>query len=174
MAKSRGIHTKPVDGHSIEWLTPEWIIDALGPFDLDPCAHPKQPWKTATTMIAPPQNGLKVKWSDYGVAFVNPPYGRALTSWARKTAKEGNAFLLVPARTEVLSWFVPYVWRKASAILFLRGRLYFRKPDGSMLGNAGHGSIIAAYGEECKERLRTCDIPGMFVDLEFCEEIGKD
>ena len=27
---------------SDEWYTPKWIIDALGPFDLDPCAPSEQ------------------------------------------------------------------------------------------------------------------------------------
>lgn len=26
-----------------EWLTPKYIIDALGPFDLDPCAPIQRP-----------------------------------------------------------------------------------------------------------------------------------
>ena len=30
-----------------EWLTPKHITDALGEFDLDPCAPIVRPWETA-------------------------------------------------------------------------------------------------------------------------------
>ena len=31
------------------WLTPKWVMDALGVFDLDPCAAPHpRPWPTAS------------------------------------------------------------------------------------------------------------------------------
>lgn len=35
-----------------EWLTPKGIIDALGPFDLDPCFSDPRPWDTATIHFA--------------------------------------------------------------------------------------------------------------------------
>ena len=34
-------------GRSEVWITPPWILRALGPFDLDPCAADQQPWPTA-------------------------------------------------------------------------------------------------------------------------------
>lgn len=40
----------PFTGRTIghpEWLTPRNIVDALGPFDLDPCAPIVRPWPTA-------------------------------------------------------------------------------------------------------------------------------
>lgn len=34
-----------------EWYTPRWLIDALGPFDTDPCAPPQEvrPFEIAPT-----------------------------------------------------------------------------------------------------------------------------
>lgn len=29
------------------YITPKWIIDSLGNFDLDPCTPPIMPWPTA-------------------------------------------------------------------------------------------------------------------------------
>lgn len=29
------------------WLTPKYIIDSLGPFDLGPCTPDMMPWETA-------------------------------------------------------------------------------------------------------------------------------
>lgn len=59
---SRGIHSKPVRGLSNDWLAPPELIRALGSFDLDPCAHPKQFYRTAKRMIAPPHDGLAIEW----------------------------------------------------------------------------------------------------------------
>ena len=30
-----------------DWITPRWLIEALGQFDLDPCACIPQPWPCA-------------------------------------------------------------------------------------------------------------------------------
>lgn len=58
------------------WLTPKWILDALGPFDLDPCVpNGGMPWRTAKEMVTKTQNGLSVDWEDKRV-WLNPPYGR--------------------------------------------------------------------------------------------------
>jgi hypothetical protein len=80
-------------------------------------------------------------------------------------ADHGNGVALIPARTEVESWFWPYVWEAADAVLFLRGRLYFHKPDGTLRGNAGHGSALAAYGEANAETLLDCGIEGKRIRL---------
>lgn len=160
---SRGIHSKPNNGKTNDWLTPPEIIQALGTFDLDPCAHPKQFYRTAAKMIAPPNDGLHAEWS--GRIWLNPPYGSQLRSWINRLSCWGNGIALVPARTEVESWFWPYIWEAADAILFIRGRLYFRKPDGSKRGNAGHGSVLAAYGKQNVKALQSSKIAGQFIKL---------
>ena len=45
-----------------DWYTPKWIIDTLGPFDLDPCAPVAPLWKTANRMVNKVQDGLKTEW----------------------------------------------------------------------------------------------------------------
>jgi len=93
------------------WLTPPELIQAAGPFDLDPCAYEKQPWSTAFTMYKlPEQNGLLLPWE--GCVFCNPPYGPEVEKWARRLALHDNGLLLVFARTETLS-FRP-VWHFAT------------------------------------------------------------
>lgn len=160
---SRGIHTKPNGGATVEWLTPPEIIEALGPFDLDPCAHPSQPWATAKHMSTLPVDGLTLDWA--GSVWLNPPYGRAIADWLAKLAAHGDGVALVPARTEVEAWFWPHIWEAATAVLFIRGRLYFRKPDGSKAGNAGHGSVLVAYGRKMAGRLLASGIEGKFITL---------
>lgn len=159
----RGIHTKPNDGETIEWLTPPDIVSALGRFDLDPCAHPKQFYRTAKIMIAPPADGLTAQW--VGRVWMNPPYGGVIKEWLERLASHGNGIALVPSRTEVERWFWPFIWEAADALLFLKGRLYFRKPDGSVQGNAGHGSVLAAYGQRNMASLRNSGIAGRFFVL---------
>lgn len=142
---TRGIHSRPNRGASIDWITPPEIIKALGRFDTDPCAHPLQFYRTARTMIAPPTDGLAEPWR--GRVWLNPPYGhQVIERWLARLHDHGNGIALVPARTEVERWFWRYVWESAHAVLFLRGRLYFHRPDGTKQGNAGHGSVLVAYG----------------------------
>lgn len=45
-----------------EWYTPKWIVDALGSFDLDPCAPENRLWNTAKRHITPSEDGLKTEW----------------------------------------------------------------------------------------------------------------
>jgi len=159
---SRGIHSKPNNGATNDWLTPPEIIEALGTFTLDPCAHPNQFYRTAKRMISLPDDGLRANWS--GRVWLNPPYGNQLRYWIKKLAEHGNGIALVPARTEVESWFWPYIWERANALLFLKGRLYFRKPDGTKLGNAGHGSVLVAYGKRNVSSLSKSGIAGRFIE----------
>jgi hypothetical protein len=160
-AMNRGIHTKPNTGLAVDWITPPKIVRALGRFDMDPCAHPQQFYQTARIMISPPCDGLLHKWR--GRIWLNPPYGGKLFAWLYRLAEHGNGIALVPARTEVESWFWPFVWEAADAILFLRGRLYFHRPDGTTNGNAGHGSVLAAYGQKNIDALRRSGIVGRLV-----------
>lgn len=58
-----GSHTKPNQGDTNTWLTPAFIIKALGAFDLDPCAAPSpRPWPTAKYHIELPEDGLAESW----------------------------------------------------------------------------------------------------------------
>lgn len=50
-----------------EWYTPKEIIDALGKFDLDPCAPMRPLWRTARVMYNKEQDGLKQKWEGKGM-----------------------------------------------------------------------------------------------------------
>jgi hypothetical protein len=47
---------------SDDWITPQYIIEDLGPFDLDPCASLTQPWATAKTMFTKQVDGLSQPW----------------------------------------------------------------------------------------------------------------
>lgn len=144
------------------WLTPPEIITALGPFDLDPCSAPEpRPWPTADRHICLPENGLTATWA--GRVWLNPPYSRDAVHWLRKLSEHGQGTALVFARTET-SWFVEYVWKRSTSLLFLDGRIYFRYPDGTRPKfNAGAPSVLVAYGEHDSDRLRHSGLAGTFV-----------
>ena len=147
-----------------EWLTPPYIINALGPFDLDPCAPVVRPWATAYTHYDINDNGLNLEWA--GRVWCNPPYGKQSSQWLAKLAHHGNGIALIFARTET-AMFVEHVWRSADALLFIEGRLYFHHANGKRSRlNAGAPSVLIAYGIEMVGRLRNCEIPGKFIRLE--------
>ena len=163
---SRGIHTQPNQGETTDWLTPPDIIHRIGEFSLDPCASVDQFYATADTMISRPDDGLLHTWHDYGSVWLNPPYGAKNSDlWMGRMAEHGNGVALIAARTET-EWFRRYVWDAATGLLFLHGRLHYHLPDGSRAkGNAGHGSVLVAYGAKWASSLIASGIAGHVVWL---------
>lgn len=145
-----------------EWLTPPHILDALGAFDLDPCSPIDRPWPTAAHHYTVADDGLAQPWR--GRVWCNPPYGLEADKWLDKLAKHGRGVALIFARTETRSW-VQQVWGKASAVLFIYGRLHFHHVNGERAAaNSGAPSALVAYGDADAEVLRECGIAGAFVD----------
>lgn len=141
------------------WLTPPHILDALGSFDLDPCAHPD--WPTATRRICLPEDGLAADWE--GRVWLNPPYGAQTWAWLDRLADHGQGTALIFARTETAG-FTETVWGRADAILFLSGRLHFHRGDGIRAkANSGAPSALIAYGEEDVKVLQRCGLSGVLV-----------
>ena len=72
-----GSHQQSV-GKSQIHITPRWIIDRLGPFDLDPAAANPRPWACAATNWS--AHGLERDW--FGLVYLNPPFDRyEVGSW---------------------------------------------------------------------------------------------
>lgn len=147
-----------------EWLTPPDILHGIGcKFDLDPCAPINRPWATASTHFTIEDDGLRRKW--YGRVWCNPPYGRETGKWLSKLADHGSGFALVFARTETKMFFKE-VWNRATALLFVEGRLHFHHSSGERAkANAGAPSVIIAYGAEESRILQGCKIKGMYISL---------
>jgi hypothetical protein len=148
-----------------EWLTPPNIIKALGEFDLDPCSPIKRPWSTAKHHYTIEDNGLTKEW--FGRVWLNPPYGNTMNLWLNKMANHGNGIALTFNRSETDQFF-RYVWNKADAILFIKGRLRFYHVSGEKGGNAGCGSVLIAYGSNNVEALKKCGLGKLLIirDLE--------
>lgn len=137
------------------WITPRWLIERLGPFDLDPCACDPQPWPCAAKSWT--ENGLLRPW--HGLVWCNPPYGKAMTDWLDRLAAHGSGIALVFARTETAAFFQS-VWPCAPLLMFLRGRLTFHYPDGTQApANSGGPSVLIGYGPIAEQRMtRNADL----------------
>jgi hypothetical protein len=146
-------------GASQSWITPRWILDALGPFDLDPCSADPRPWDRASVNWS--ERGLERPW--HGRTWLNPPFHRyQVAQWVQKLAAHGHGTALLHARTEA-EWFEP-VWQKATAILFLADRIYFHYPDGRRAeANSGALACLIAFGEQDARALKQSGIAGYFV-----------
>ena len=95
------------------WETPRALLETLvtvfGRFDLDPCAPRKTRARVkARVHLTQEDDGLSLPW--HGTVFVNPPYGRTLSSWvakAHREVQEGRArtvVALLPARPDTSYW----------------------------------------------------------------------
>ncbi len=148
-----------------EWLTPPEILIALGAFDLDPCAPIARPWDTAAKHYTILDDGLSLDWQ--GRVWLNPPYGPHTGAWLDKLACHGTGTALVFARTETDAW-VTHVWPRASAVLFLAGRLNFHHVSGARArANAGAPSALIAYGWDDAAKLKTSGIHGKWIPLNY-------
>ncbi len=158
-----GSHQQTV-GNTQTWITPKWIIDTLGPFDLDPAAALPRPWDCATANYHEGIggiNGLDTPW--FGRVWLNPPFDRyQVRAWIKQMSNHQNGTALLHARTEA-EWFEP-VWDGASAILFLADRLYFHYPDGRRAeANSGAPAVLIAFGAYDADRLKASNIAGYLV-----------
>lgn len=133
--------------------TPKWLLECLYQvfiFDLDPCSdkgtydNPNVEAFTHYTI-----KGLERPW--FGTVFMNPPYGREIPKWFARAAdnclahhannKAKTVVCLVPARTDT-RWWHDHI-RKASFIVFIKGRLKFGDAENS----APFPSAIVVFGE---------------------------
>lgn len=128
---------------SEEWATPADFFAALDDefgFTLDPCATRHN--AKCRTFYTKTDNGLVQDWGHHTV-FCNPPYGRDIGEWVKKSflaAKAGaTVVLLVHARTDT-RYFHDWIYGKAE-LRFVRGRLKFG--DGRQ--SAPFPSLVAIY-----------------------------
>lgn len=143
------------------WQTPLGLVQALGQFDLDPCADAQAPTRLAKTGFTVSDNGLVCEW--FGRVFMNPPYGSSAKRWLKKLADHGNGIALIPPRVGS-HWFHDLVFAKCDAIMFLRGRIAFIDPQTQqpVKGNNAD-SILVAFGPDNVEALRVSGLPGVVV-----------
>ena len=145
-----------------EWLTPPYILEALGGFDLDPCAPEFRPWDMAKVHYCKEQDGLSQKW--FGRVWCNPPYGRQTFDWLKRLAEHKNGIALIFARTETKG-FHSEVWRKAHSVFFFLGRLKFHYPDGAQGDCANAPSCLVAYNADNTDAIKKSGLNGKLIIL---------
>jgi hypothetical protein len=145
------------------WLTPPSMVEALGHFDLDPCSAENMPWRITDRYYTEKDDGLAQQWE--GRVFMNPPYGPKLDPFLHKLAQHGDGIALVFARTETRAFF-RNVWGIADAIMFLKGRVKFYRPDGTQGQSSGSPSCLIAYGQNNVDALYESGLEGFIIRLE--------
>jgi phage N-6-adenine-methyltransferase len=133
--------------HDDQMYTPQFVLDWLGPIDLDPC------WDERS--LVRPQfyidergNGLAYGWDVEGLTFVNPPYSEQ-ARWIAKCAEEGakgrKVVALVQAKPGERVW-MEHVWPTAEIVAVLKGRLTFVRPEGIKSQSATFNSALVWWG----------------------------
>ena len=133
---------------SNEWETPKEVFDTLNKefnFTLDPCCTEETAKCDKFYTIS--ENGLKQDWSKDTV-FVNPPYGREISDWVKKSYEEylkgATVVMLIPARTDT-KYYHDYIFNKAE-IRFIKGRIKFLQ-NGEIGQSAPFPSAIIVFSK---------------------------
>ena len=128
-----------------EWETPQWLFNELDSefgFTLDPCATAAN--AKCKRFFTAEDDGLAWDWD--GVVFVNPPYGREIGKWVKKSWEESRrgcvVVMLIASRTDTRYWH-DYVM-KADEIGFIKGRLHFSL-DGKVGDSAPFPSAVVVF-----------------------------
>lgn len=150
-------------GRSDEWYTPKYIFDAMAvTFDLDvagPLAVTNVPARAVIT-----ENSLTTNWgSSETFIWANPPFGgrNGLKPWVDKFFLHGNGVLLVPDRTSA-PWWHDCAYN-ADAALFIKGKVKFIRPDGTLGKSPGDGTVLFAAGLRAVEALRAAELADLGV-----------
>lgn len=150
--------SSPVDGDT--WLTPRYILDQLGDFDLDPCAAESNPNWVTHRSFTPVEDGMRCLWK--GRVFMNPPFSNT-APWIRRHADHGNGISLIPASVESQVWR-EIVWNQAVGIFLLHGRTRFCNPDGSSTTGRPLRSVsLVAWSAEDLKFLEATTLAGILL-----------
>lgn len=144
------------------WQTPQYIIDALGEFDLDPCPNRYNPTRLAKfgfvlDSFYLDEGGLIEDW--FGRVWLNPPYGQLCKFWMQRFSDHGNGIALIPPRVGS-KWFHDAVFKKCDAILFLEGRISFLNENLQPMKGNNSDSCLIAFGDDNVTCLEKCNLKG--------------
>ncbi len=137
---NKGLFSSKTD----QWSTPIDFFFELNKefnFTLDPCADESN--AKCNKFFTKEDDGLSKNW-DNEIVFCNPPYGRKIKYWVKKSseAKGGIVVMLIPARTDT-RYFHEYIYHKAE-IRFIKGRLKF----GDSKNSAPFPSMIVIFNNK--------------------------
>lgn len=131
-----------------DWRTPQDLFDLLHAefhFQIDAAAAPHN--AMLPRYWTADDNALVQDWAAHRTVWCNPPYGRAIGEWVCKALEESahgaTVVLLTFARTDTRWW---HDWAmRAAEIRLLRGRLRFRRADGTLGDAAPAPSVLLVF-----------------------------
>ena len=150
-------------GASDEWYTPKYIFDAMGVhFDMGVAAPNDGPkYVPASSYLHENADGLTFQWEPWEFIWMNPPFGKrnGIVPWLDKFFAHGNGVALTPDRTSAPWWQAAA--NRADAVLFVAGKVKFKRPDGSIGKSPGDGVTLFAAGPRGCEALDNASINGL-------------
>ena len=110
-------------------------------------------------------DGLSLPWK--GRVWLNPPYKNPLIGkFIDRMSNHDNGIALVFNRMDTALWHEK-IFPSATAMLIMRGRVRFFRPNGTEGDSAGCGSVLIAWGEKNDAVLRNCGINGKYIPFRF-------
>lgn len=132
----------------LDWETPKELFDELDKefhFTLDPCSSDSNAKCKKHFTIE--NDGLKQTWKNE-VVYCNPPYGREIGKWVKKSYDEwknnnSTVVMLIPARTDT-KYFHSYIYHNAE-LRFLKGRVKFEINGNNFGKGATFPSMVVIF-----------------------------
>lgn len=138
--------------------TPQYIIDAIGHIDLDPCAGGVTNIGGTNWWDGRSENGLNKEW--FGFVYCNPPFSKK-EQWIEKMIQYNNGILILPERGSA-PWFGPLA-EKAGMYFVMGKKINFE--GGNSSNNIG--SVLFPFGKEAIKRIENSGLPGHFVNVRW-------
>lgn len=145
-------------GGSGEYYTPEYIFNSMGggvSFDMDVAAPEDRKYCHVPAKQFITAGSLELEWN--GFVWMNPPYLSETNKivWLKKLYEHNTGIALMPDRTSASWWQMAS--QQADIFLFVKNKIKFILPDGSIAGQPATGSTLFGYGEEGIKRLKIAE-----------------
>lgn len=138
--------------------TPKWITDALGHFDLDPCAGEFTTIADVNWWPGRGDDGLTQQW--FGFWWVNCPFSQK-EDWAEKAFEHPNGIMVLPERGSA-PWFGPLAKRLGKYFVMGQKINFIGGPSSNNLG-----SVLFPFGDEAVKRIEESGLPGHWVEVKW-------
>lgn len=141
-SKLRPASDNITDFGSDDWCTPKWLADALGDFDLDPCANDRSHIRSVEACSSTGEDdydardGLTYPWRRVSV-FVNCPYSNVMP-WAVKLTAHGGPWCALVKLDPTTRWWATLMVETPTVAPF-RKRLKF---EGANATTANFPSVL--------------------------------
>lgn len=142
---------------SDEWYTPESLVNALGPFDLDPATSLQRGRQLAPQYFTVKEDGLTQKWR--GRVWLNPPFSR-IHPWIERMREHNDGVLLCFSRTDA-NWFVDLT-RFCGGVFLLQRRMQFWRPE-QRAQRCPLGVVLFPFGPRNMEAIERSGIAGVLL-----------